>query len=173
MIKKNYFQIATTCIAFSLLAVACSPSPEQAAAPEEMTEPIESEPDMAAIKAEIQTMETAWAAADNAGDVQALLAFYSDDAVSMGSGSPMAVGKAAIQKEIEEGMASRPAGGTVSYDVLDVFGDENTVTEVGKITRKDASGKEVYSGKYMAIWEKRDGKYVCIRDIGNSDTEED
>lgn len=173
MIKKNYFRLAKACIALSLFNVACSPAPQEAAAPEVMAEPVEAEPDMTAIKAEIQALETAWAVADNAGDVPSLLAFYSDDAVSMGSGTPMAVGKAAIQKEIEEGMASRPAGVTVAYDVLEVFGDENEVTEVGKITRKDASGKVIYSGKYMAVWEKRDGKYVCIRDIGNSDAEED
>lgn len=170
MNKTNYFKIALAFIALSLFACS-SPAPEEVATPEEMATP--AEPDLAAIKAEIQALELAWAAADNAGDVPALLAFYSDDAVSMGGGSPMAVGKAAIQKELEADMASRPAGGTVSYDVLDVFGDENTVTEVGKTTRMDASGKVVSTGKYMAVWEKRDGKYVCIRDIGNNDSEED
>ncbi len=174
MNNPTYFRIATACIALSLFSVACSsPPPEEAAAPVEMAPPVAAEPDMAAIKSEIQALETAWGAADNAGDVAALLAFYSDDAVSMGSGSPMAVGKAAIQKQLEEGMASRPAGSTVSYDVLDVFGDENTVTEVGKTTRMDASGKVISSGKYMAIWEKRDGKYICVRDISNSDSKED
>ncbi len=173
MNKKNYFHLATACIALSLFNVACSPAPQEASAPEVMAEPVEAEPDMAAIKAEIQAIETAWSAAENAGDVPALLAFYSDDAVSMGSGTPMAVGKAAIQKEIEEGMASRPAGVTVSYEVIDVFGDENTVTEVGKMTRKDASGKEISTGKYMAVWEKRNGKYICVRDISNNDSEED
>ncbi len=34
---------------------------------------------------------------------------------------------------------------------------------------KDASGKVIRTGKYMAIWEKRDGKYICIRDIYNDD----
>lgn len=173
MNKKNYFRFATACIAFSLFSVACSsPAPEEAAAPEEMAPSVVAEPNMGAIKAEIQALETAWGAADNAGDVAALLAFYTDDAVSMGSGAPMAVGKAAIQKELEAGMASKPAGSTVSYEVLDVFGDENTVTEVGKTTRTDASGKVISTGKYMAIWEKRDGKYLCVRDISNSDSKE-
>ena len=173
MNKKNYFRIATACIALSLFSVACSsPAPEEAAAPEVAAEPVETAPDMNAIKAEIQALETAWGAADNAGDVAALLAFYTDDAVSMGSGTPMAMGKAAIQKQLEEGMASNPAGSTVSYEVLDVFGDENTVTEVGKTTRMDASGKVISTGKYMAIWEKRDGKYLCVRDISNSDSKE-
>lgn len=172
MNKKIYFHLATACIALSLFTVACSPAPEQTAAPEEIAAPVAAEPDMTAIKAEIQAIETAWAAAENAGDVPALLAFYGDDAVSMGSGSPMAVGKAAIQKQIEEGMASRPAGSTVSYEVLDVFGDENTVTEAGKTTRTDASGKVISSGKYMAVWEKRDGKFICVGDISNSDSPE-
>lgn len=172
MNKTNYFKIALAIIALSLFGFACSsPAPEEAAAPEEMAAPEPAKPDMAAIKAEIQALELAWAAAENAGDVPALLAFYSDDAVSMGNESPMAVGKAAIQKEIEAGISSRQAGTTVSYDVLDVFGDGNTVTEVGKTTRMDASGKVIFTGKYMAIWEKRDGKYVCVRDISNRDTE--
>ncbi|WP_228780148.1 YybH family protein [Aquiflexum lacus] len=170
MNKNNYFRIATACIALSLFSVACTPAPKEATAPEVMA--VSVAPDMAAIKAEIQRLENAWAAADNAGDVTALLAFYSDDAVSMGGDSPMAVGKAAIQKEIEASMASRPAGTTVKYEVLDVFGNENTVTEVGKTTRMDASGKVISSGKYMAIWEKRDGKYLCVRDISNNDTKE-
>lgn len=171
MTKKNYFRIATACIALSLFTVACSsPAPEKATAPEEVTAPVAA--DMTAIKAEIQALETAWGAADNAGDVAALLAFYSDDAVSMGSGFPMAVGKAAIQRELEAGMAKNPAGSTVTYEVLDVFGDANTVTEVGKTTRMDATGKVISSGKYMAIWEKRNGKYSCVRDISNSDAKE-
>jgi len=172
MNKKNIFQIATAFIAFSLFTIACSPAPEQAAAPEGIAAPVAAEPDMNAIRAEIQAIETAFAAADNAGDVPAILALYADDAVSMGSGSPMAVGKAAIQKELEASMASRPAGVTVAYEVLDVFGDENEVTEVGKITRKDASGKVISTGKYIAIWEKRDGKYICVRDISNNDSKD-
>lgn len=172
MITKNYFHSAAFFLAVSLLCIGCNPAPKEAAAPEPIATSVNPEPDMATIKAEIQALETAWATADNAGDVQALLAFYSDDAISMGSGTPMAVGKAAIQKDLEAGMASRPAGSTITYDVLDVFGDGNTVTEVGKMTRKDASGKVVSAGKYMAIWEKRNGKYLCIRDIANNDSEE-
>jgi uncharacterized protein (TIGR02246 family) len=173
MNKKNYFRIATACITLSLFSVACNPpATEEKAAPEVITAPVAATPDMAAIKDEIQGLENAWASADNAGDVAALLAFYADDAVSMGGGSPMAVGKAAIQKEIEASMATRPAGTTVKYEVLDVFGNENTVTEVGKTTRMDASGKVISSGKYMAVWEKRDGKYLCVADISNNDAKE-
>lgn len=171
MNTTTYFRIAPALIALTLFSFAgCAPAPENVATPAPVV--VESKPDMSAIKAEIQAIETAFAAADNARDVNAILAFYSDDAVTMGPGEPMTVGKAAIQKSIEAGFAKSAAGSTVAYDVLEVFGDGNTVTEVGKSTRKDASGKVTYTGKYMAIWEKRDGKYVCIRDIGNSDAKE-
>jgi len=131
-----------------------------------------SKPDMAKLKAEIQALESSWAAADNARNLNAVAAFYADDAVSLSNNKPMVVGKAAIKKDIEENMAKRPKGSTVSYDVLDVFGNENIVTEVGKSTFKDETGKVTSTGKYMAIWEKRNGKFICIRDIYNDDVKE-
>ena len=66
-------------------------------------------------------------------------------------------------------MATRKAGATVSFETMDVYGDGNVITEVGKTTTKDAAGKVVSSGKYVGVFEKRDGKYVCIRDINNED----
>jgi uncharacterized protein (TIGR02246 family) len=172
MKKTTNFRIASACIAFSLFSIAgCAPAPENVTTPEPVV--VQPEVDMSAVKAEIQAIEMDFAAADNARDVNAILAFYSDDAITMGSGEPMKVGKAAIQKSLEADFAENPAGGTVTYEVLEVFGDGKTVTEVGKSTRMDATGKVTSTGKYMAIWEKRDGKYVCIRDIGNSDMEED
>jgi uncharacterized protein (TIGR02246 family) len=131
-----------------------------------------SKPDMAKLKAEIQALESSWAAADNARNLNAVAAFYADDAVSLSNNKPMVVGKAAIKKDIEANMAKRPKGSTVSYDVLDVFGNENIVTEVGKSTFKDEAGKVTSTGKYMAVWEKRNGKFICIRDIYNDDVKE-
>lgn len=127
------------------------------------------EPDMAAIEAEIQEMENAWAQAQNEKNVEGLLAMYSDDAVSMGNDQPAMTGKDALRKDIEEGMATRPEGYVTSYETTGVFGSENQVTETGISTTKDAEGNVVETGKYMAVWEKRDGKYVCIRDIYNRD----
>lgn len=128
--------------------------------------------DLVQLKKEIQEQETAWSKADNARDVNALAAFYADDAISLATDKPMLVGNAAIKKDIEESLAKRPKGSTLSYDVMDVYGDDNHVTEVGKTTRMDSTGKVTSTGKYMAIWEKRDGKWICIRDIGNDDAKQ-
>ncbi len=127
------------------------------------------QPDMAQIKTEIQGRGSDWAAAVNARDANAIAAFYSDDAVSMADDYPPAVGNAAILESLQAFLAELPEGSTVSYDTQEVFGDEDLVTEIGRMTRKDASGKVFYTGKYMTIWEKQDGVYMCIRDIYNDD----
>ena len=127
-------------------------------------------PDMSKIKEEIQAIETAWAAAANARDVDAELAFYADDAVSIEPYKPgMLVGKAAIRKRIEAEDAEKKKGQTSSFETLEVFGDGNMVTEIGRMVAKDANGEVIYSGKYMAIWEKRNGRYVTVRDIYSLD----
>jgi uncharacterized protein (TIGR02246 family) len=169
MKKLNYSGIATVCIAFSFLVISCgAPAPKPADTPVQ----VEVKPDMAAIKSEIQVLESAWAAADNARDANAVAAFYADDAWSMSNDKPTLVGKAAILEDIQVNLAKRVAGATVAYEVLEVYGDENFVTEVGKSTTKDAAGKVISTGKYMAVWEKRDGKFICIRDIYNNDAKE-
>lgn len=169
MKKLNYSGIATVCVALSLFVIGCSaPAPK----PAETPVAVETKPDMTAVKAEIQALENDWAAADNARDANAVAAFYADDAMSMSNDKPTLVGKAAILADITEGMAKKVAGTTITYDVLEVYGDDKVVTEIGKGTTKDASGNVILTGKYMAVWEKRDGKYICIRDIYNNDAKE-
>ena len=172
--KNNpIIQLMAICIALSIFTLGCNPATDTASkaaeATKEAAKEMPAKPDMGKVKAEIQALETAWAAADNARNAAAISAFYADDAISLSNNKPMLVGKAAILKDIEASLAKRPKGATVSYDVMDVFGDENTVTEVGKTTSKDATGKVYYTGKYMAVWEKRNGKYMCVRDINNDD----
>ena len=171
-IKKS--GIVAICVALALSALGFTlTSGEKPTKVTAVTEQqVAAKPDLAKLKAEIQALESSWAAADNARNSNAIAAFYADDAVSLSNNKPMLVGHAAIQKDIEVGMAKKIKGSTVSYDVMDVFGNENTVTEVGTATTKDASGKVTYTGKYMAIWEKRNGKFICIRDIYNNDVKE-
>lgn len=165
MKKKNFVQLLTVCISMVVLSIGCNNvKTETTEAP--------AKPDLAKIKAEIQTLESSWAAADNARDTNAIAAFYADDAVSMGNDKPSITGKEAIRKDIAEGLGKRVKGSTVAYDVMDVFGDDNVATETGKITTKDSTGKVTYTGKYMAVWEKRDGKFICVRDISNDDAKE-
>jgi uncharacterized protein (TIGR02246 family) len=169
MKKMNSSAIATLCVILFLFVVGCnSPAPKAV----ETNVQVETKPDMTAVKAEIQALESSWAAADNARDAKAVAAFYADDALSMSNDKPTLVGKAAILADITENLSKKVAGSTVSYEVVEIFGDDKIVTEVGKAISKDASGKVISTGKYMAVWEKRDGKFICIRDIYNNDAKE-
>ncbi len=165
MKKKNFVQLVAVCISMFVLTTGCNNVTT------EKTEPA-AKADLVKIKAEIQELESSWAAADNARDTNAVAAFYADDAVSMSNDKPSISGKEAIRKDIAEGLSKRTKGSTLAYDVIDVFGDDNVATETGKITTKDSTGKVTYTGKYMAVWEKRDGKFICVRDISNDDAKE-
>lgn len=125
--------------------------------------------DLAQVRTEIQTAEDAWAAAMNARDIEALVAMYTDDAVSMPDNAPALTGKDAIRRQMEKEFGGSPEGLTFAFEVLDVYGDGNTVTEIGKSTHSDASGNKVGGGKYMCVWQKRGDKYLCAREIYNGD----
>jgi ketosteroid isomerase-like protein len=79
-------------------------------------------------------------------------------------------GKEAIKKEMEVEQTKLKKGYTNTSETIDVFGDENMVTEIGKTIRKDASGKVKSTGKYITIWKKINGKFVTIREMWNDDT---
>jgi ketosteroid isomerase-like protein len=127
-------------------------------------------PDMAQIRADIVAVETNWANAINAKDINALMALYADDAQSMQDGGPTLVGKAAIQKQQEVDFAGPRKFASIAFETTDVYAQGDVVTEIGKGIYKDAAGKTTGTGKYIAIFEKKDGKYLCIREIYNKDT---
>ncbi len=174
MKQMNRSAFTTVCAAFFFITIGCtnSDADKTTDTTKDRTQTMATQPDPQKLKTEIQEQETAWANADNARDVAAVAAFYSDDAVSMANNQPMLVGNAAIKKDIDATIEKRAKGATISYDVMDVFGAGDYVTEVGKTTRKDSNGKISSTGKYMALWEKRNGKWICIRDIGNEDAKE-
>ncbi len=152
MKKMNYSGIATVCFAVSLFVMGCgAPAPKVTEAPVQ----VEVKPGLAAIKAEIQALESSWSAADNARDANAVVAFYADDAISMSNDKPSQAGKAAILVDIQEGMGKKAVGNTVFYQTLEVFGDENIVTEIGSSTVKDASGSVVSTGKHGRLGKAR------------------
>ena len=167
MSKTSFFTSLTLCL---LLFAACQQTPAPKPAAVQETPKL----DLAAIKAEIQALENNWAKASEAKDMATIVAFYADDAISMTNNKPMITGKAAIKAEIEAEFAQKKdtSAVVVNYETLDVYGDEKVVTEVGKTTVRNATGKVIYAGKYMAVWEKRNGKWLVIRDIYNDDTKE-
>lgn len=124
---------------------------------------------MDSVKAQIMAMESAYAVADNANDVDGVAAYYAADAESMADNEPTRVGMDAIKAGIKKDMAADTAGHTVAFATTGVWAAGNYATETGTSTVTNKEGKVVSTGKYMTLFELRDGKYVAIRDIWNSD----
>jgi ketosteroid isomerase-like protein len=162
MKNKMKFPIFLTLIAMGILAfTSCKEAPS--------TETEEVALDMEAIRAEIQAMEDAYAVAYSAGDASAVMSYYADDAVSMPANEPSAVGKAAIMASIQKSIDERKSPTTQAYEVVDLYAEGDLLVETGKSTTKDSTGTVISTGKYMSIFKKVDGKYICIRDISNGD----
>jgi ketosteroid isomerase-like protein len=121
------------------------------------------------IKAEIQALENNFALIYNKRNADSL-AYYADDAVSYFIGQKPLAGKAAIHKFIENELMNFPKGAKISFETVEVHiaNDGKYVFEVGAYKQVDSTGMILNSGHYFSLFEKRDGKYLCIRDMSNS-----
>ena len=124
--------------------------------------------DMEQVKAEIQAMEDAYAAGEKAKDADAVVAYYSDDAISYSRNEQPLSGKAAIRDSMANNIAKDTTGNYNVYKVVDLFAEGNTVVEIGSWTEFDSSGNEQENGNYMSFFQKRDGKYICVRDMSTT-----
>lgn len=121
--------------------------------------------DMEQVKVEIQAMEDAYAAGEKAKDADAVAAYYSDDAVSYSRNRQPLSGKSAIRDNIANNIANDTTGSYNVYKIVDLYAEGNTAVEIGSWTEFDASGNELENGNYMSYFEKRNGKYECVRDM--------
>jgi len=124
--------------------------------------------DMAKVKVEIQAMEDAYAAGEKANDADAVAEYYSDDAISYSRNKEPLSGKAAIRDNIASDIAKDTTDNYNVYKVVDLFADGKTAVEIGSWTEFDSSGKEMGNGNYMSYFQKRDGKYICVRDMSTT-----
>jgi len=126
--------------------------------------------DVEQIKKEIQAKEDEFAATYNAGEMK-YIGYYADDAISFSQNSPPHVGKAAIIEYLMANLDSLNKSNKISYTTKEVFvsNDANQVVEIGYYKVIDANNTPVNTGNYMVLFVKRDGKYVCLRDMSASD----
>ena len=124
--------------------------------------------DMEQVKVEIQAMEDAYAAGEKAKDADAVAAYYSDDAISYSRNEQPLSGKAAIRANIADNIAKDTTENYNVYKVVDLFAEGNMAVEIGSWTEFDSSGNEKDNGNYMSYFQKRDGKYICVRDMSTT-----
>ena len=97
------------------------------------------------------------------------IGYYADDAISFFPNRPPLIGKEAIRAFFISSIASK--SDKISFNTKDVFvsGDGNQVVETGYYKVVDSTNTAINTGNYMSVFEKRDGKYVCVRDMSASD----
>lgn len=133
------------------------------------TEPVV-EMNMDSVKMQISAMEAAYADASNRRDVDGIVAYYASDAQSYPPEEPALSGKDAITKRLRSVIESDTSKTTISLTTTGVWAAGNYATETGTWTDMDSTGKVIATGKFMTLFELRDGKYVAIRDIWNRDS---
>jgi len=128
-------------------------------------------PDTAADATAARAVNVAWYKAYNAGDGAAVAALYAEDAALNAPGAPVARGKPAISEYYVKNAAASAAAGLALVDDpssdVGVSGDLAWQSGTFKVT--DKSGAAVDAGKYLTVFQRKDGKWMIIRDTWNSD----
>lgn len=131
-------------------------------------EPVAVAIDKEQIKQEIQAKENAFAEIYNSGVIQNI-GYYADDAITFYQNrAPLTTREERIAF-LESDVLSNT--NKISFTTKEVFvsSDGNQVVEIGYYQVVDSTNTAINTGNYMSLFEKRDGKYVCLRDMSTSD----
>ena len=127
--------------------------------------------DAAADEQAIRAVNPGWFKAHQAGDVDGLVAYYADDAVINAPGTAPVRGTTGIREAFTKELRDMAAAGLTqtpgSNPEFEVSGDLGY--EWNTYTVTDKSGKTVDTGKYLSVFGRRNGKWLIVRDIWNSD----
>lgn len=120
------------------------------------------------IKKEIQAKEDEFARVFNSGEMKQI-GYYADDATTFYQNRPPLIGKEAIVEFLKSDLDSNT--NIISFKTNEVFpsSDGNQVVEIGYFKLTDSAKYVLNTGNYMVLFEKRNGKYVCVRDMSTSD----
>lgn len=120
------------------------------------------------IKKEIQAREDEFAAVYNSGELKDI-GYYAEDATVFFQNREPLVGKEAIREFLKGDVVANPNKITFKTNEVYPSRDGSLVLEIGHFTVKDSTGTALNSGNYMVLFEKRNGKYVSVREMSASD----
>ena len=118
-------------------------------------------------KATIQSLNDQFTKAFNAGDIAAVAAHYTEDAVVLPPGAEMVLGRNAI---LTFWKSAADQIGDIKLTAVDVKPlGSNAAQEIGTFSfrTKGAQSQQV-TGKYVVVWEKVGGDWKLATDIWNS-----
>lgn len=102
------------------------------------------------------------------GDAAGVAACYSADAQLLPQHSEEVSGRAAIQSYWQGAVDSGITG--VRLETLEIYGEGEFATEVGRYVLHAGAESEADRGKYVVLWRREAGHYLVHRDIWTSST---
>lgn len=160
--------LSAAALAFVLIA-GCQQEPATETGTTEETPTV----DAAAVRQAIDDGGNAWESAALAGDAAALTALYTEDAILMVPNAPKAEGSAAIQTAFTEMLAVAPFTAVeIVTDGVEVSASGDMAWAHGSYTSTNTVDGVPYedTGKWANVSENRDGQWLMVVDIWNSDT---
>jgi ketosteroid isomerase-like protein len=119
----------------------------------------------AADKSALEAGAVAWMEAFSAKDLDAITAFYAEDAVLLPPSAPAIFGRDAINATLQELFA---AGLAIQLEDLEIKVVGDLGYKAGRYRTTAEDGSLIDRGKYIEIWTKVDGDWVLHRNIWNS-----
>lgn len=120
----------------------------------------------------LRETDLAWSAAAGKKDVDATVGFMAEDGVTMSPNVPLSKGKDAIRKEWQGLTGLKDE--TISWEPTTVqvaeSGELGFTTGTWKMAWTDEKGAKLEDhGKYLELWRKSGGKWLCYYDMYSSD----
>lgn len=155
---KSIFTKGLAFLSLSMLFVACTTQKSEA----------ELAAEKEAIKAEIQAKENQFAEIYNTGELKDI-GYFADDAITFAPNRAPVIGRQAIIEYLKVDIETNTD--KISFTTNEVFvsNDGDMVVEIGYYKVVDSEGVPFNTGYYMCLFEKRDGQYVCVREMDASD----
>ncbi len=159
--KNKRIETALFIFVISLM-ISCTANKEETLA--------ESPIDIDQIKKEIQAREDEFAEVYNSRELKNI-GYYAEDAITFAQNRSPLVGKKAIVEYLKAGIENSDDGIKISFKTEEVLVSNggNQVVEIGYFKLVDAVDTILNTGNYMVVFEKRNGRYVSIREMSVSD----
>lgn len=103
-----------------------------------------------------------------------IVGFFTQDGVSMSDDIPISVGQKAIRNQTENWFSDT----TIIFDSYSTAVDTVEISTLGEMAfnrgrdryvKKTPDGPVEVIGKWINIWKKIDGRWLCVVEIWNSD----
>ena len=123
------------------------------------------------IKTVIQDMENAYAKAMEEKNIDGIMVYYAENIQSYDATMTTATGFDAVKKSMSEMLAQMPAKFKIKMNTDDLIVSEggDLVSENGNYVMSDTTGTQIGTGRFLAVFQKKDENYKCVREAVMAD----